>query len=149
MSLKPTPANWQEAIHDAAIQFMTARVCFYEEGDVTPYDPVTGTGGSTEIDVIHSGKARVQHLRSPRDANTDYQANRSRQFRWQLDPDDGWPDEIPFGTKGRVLDGARDKALEGLVFVVDSAINSSDMAVRTVDLTSDMRFVEWDWTHSP
>ena len=145
VSLKPPPADWEDAILQAAIPFMNAEVCFYEEVPGTPYNPVTGTGGSTEIDVLWRGKARVQHIRSPREFNTQYQAGSTRFFRFQLDPADS-PPQIPFGAKARVLDGGRDADLESLVYIVNSAINSSHMAVRTVELSSNMEFVTWTWS---
>lgn len=144
MSLKPPPANWEDAIRDAAIQFMNGTVCFYEEIVAVPYDPITGNGGEVGVDILWSGKARIQQIRSPRQFDTEYQADASRYFRFQLDPEDN-PPQIPFGTKARVLDGGRDADLQSLIYVTNSAINSSHMAVRTVELVSNMDFVTWEW----
>lgn len=147
VTLKPPPADWEDAILQTAVQFMNAEVCFYREVDPEPgeaYNPVTGEGGSTEIDILWRGKARVQQLRSPREFQTQYQAEATRFFRYQLDPADN-PPQIPFGVKSRVLNGARDKDLESLVLVTNSGINSSHMAVRTIELSSNMEFVIWDW----
>lgn len=142
VSLKPAPQGWEDAILDAAVQFMNAEVCFYEvESD--DEDDITGTG-SVSVRILWRGKARVQQLRSPRDSSTEYQASDSRAFRFQLDPGDSVP-EVYSGTKARVLAGGRDSGLEALAFVVDSAINSSHKAVRTVELTSNMRPVNWTW----
>lgn len=144
VSLKPAPSGWEDAIHDAAVQFMNAEVCFYEATETTPYNPVTGTGGPTGATVLWQGKARVQQIRSPRQFQEEYQANATRFFRFQLDPKDNLP-AIEFGWKARVLDGARDPELERLVFVVNSAINSSHRAVRTVELSANMERVTWTW----
>lgn len=136
-------ANWQDQIHAAAIQYMNAEVCFYEiiEGD---YDEVTNTGEKSVAVITWRGKARVQQLRTARDANTNYQRSDSRAFRFQLDPDDN-PPAVYAGTKARVIDGGRDPQLENLAYTVDSAINSSHMAVRTIELTAEMRPADWAW----
>lgn len=141
-SLSAPPANWEEAILLAATQFMSARVCFYEVSE-DDYDPITGEGGVT-AEIVWSGKARVQQLRSPQEFATEYEASSNRTFRFQLDPRDSLPD-LYQGAKARVLDGGRDAGLEHLGFTVTSAINSSHMAVRTVELMSTMRLIEWDW----
>lgn len=141
--LKPGGGAWEDAIHDVAVQYMNARVCFFRatRGD---YDPVTGTGGDGGIDIIFAGKARVQQLRAPREFTTPYQASASRSFRFQLDPDDGVPGLFQ-GVQARVIDGGRDSDLEKYIFTVNSAINSSHMAVRTVELISNMKRVDWSW----
>lgn len=149
VSIGKPPANWEEAILDTAIQFMNAEVCFYDsaEGPDGPYDPITGVGGMV-IRVLWRGKARVQQLRSPREFETEYQASANRSFRFQLDPRDSVPD-LYQGVKARVLAGGRDPGLESLAYVVNSAINSSHKAVRTVELTATMRKTPWDWNPSP
>lgn len=144
VSIGKPPANWEEAILDTAVQFMNAEVCFYESVEEVPYDPITGTGG-VSVRVLWRGKARVQQLRTPQEFATDYQANASRPFRFQLDPRDSVP-ELYFGVKARVLAGGREPSLENLVYVVNSAINSSHKAVRTVELVGNMRPQPWDWT---
>lgn len=142
VSMTAPPADWEEAILLGAVGFMNAEVCFYEiDGD--DYDDATGTGGA-EIRIIWRGKARVQQLRAPREASSEYQTSDSRAFRFQLDPRDSVP-QLYSGAKARVLTGGRDAGLESLAFVVDSAINSSHMAVRTVDLTASMRPAKWSW----
>lgn len=124
---------------------MNATVCFYEESGVTEaYDPITGTGGGTSINVLWSGKARVQHLGQPSQFQTSYNTESSHMFRFQLDPADN-PPNISFGVKARVLNGGRDSSLESYVFVVNSAVNSSHMAVRTIELESTMEPIVWDW----
>lgn len=143
-SLKPGTGSWQDAIHDVAIQYMNARVCFFRATKGN-YDPITGEGSDGGIEIIFAGKARVQQLRTPREFTTPYQASASRNFRFQLDPDDGVPGLFE-GVQARVLDGGRDPMLEQYVFTVNSAINSSHMAVRTVELVSNMKRVDWTWT---
>ena len=139
------PQSWEQEILDAAIEFMNADVCFYEESGVTePYDPITGTGGATGITVIWRGKARVQHLGQPSQYETMYNANANHMFRFQLDPADN-PPEIYFGLKARVLDGGRDQSLTQYAMVVNSAVNSSHMAVRTIELESTMEPANWEW----
>lgn len=141
--------GWEDEIHDVAIQYMNAKVCFYQERPATvPYDPITGDGGEDGIDIIWSGKARVQQLRTPREFTTPYQASASRNFRFQLDPDDSVP-WLYEGVKARVTDGGRDDALTSYLFVVNSAINSSHEAVRTIELNSNMRPTVWSWGPPP
>lgn len=141
VSISPPPASWEEAILIGARPLMNAEICFYETED--DRDDITGTG-SVLSTIIWQGKARVQHLRAPRESGTEYQANDVRSFRFQLDPEDD-PPFVYSGAKARVLNGGRDKILETLGFVVDSGVNSSHMAVRTIELKANMRPVEWGW----
>jgi len=137
--------DWPESILSAAIPYMNADVCFYEESDATePYDPITGEGGATGINIIWRGKARVQHLAQPAQFQTAYSAGSNHYFRFQLDPQDS-PPEVYFGLKARVLDGGRDDSLTEYTMVVNSAVNSSHMAVRTIELRATMEPAGWDW----
>lgn len=142
-SILAAPKNWEDAILRAAIPTMNAKVCFYEAAGEGNYDWRTGTGG-VSIRILWAGKARVQHLRAPHAFSTGYETGSDRSFRFQLDPGDSVP-SLYEGFKARVLDGGRDSGLESLALVVDSAINSSHMAVRTVELKANMRPVEWAW----
>lgn len=141
-SIIAPPKNWEEAILSAAVTQMNAKVCFYE-ADSDDYDWRTGSGG-IGIRILWSGKARVQHLRAPHQFSTGYETGSDRAFRFQLDPGDSVPN-LYEGFKARVIDGGRDSGLETLAYVVDSAINSSHMAVRTVELKANMRPMEWNW----
>lgn len=155
VSLKPPPADWTDVIAGVADLFMNARVCFYEANtEESAYDPITGEGDEFSITLLWVGRARVQHLRSPSTFATDYQAGANRAFRFQAGKNAG----VPFlseGVKARVLDagvpgplidmGAGDADLEKLAYVVNSAINASHQAVKTVELTATMRPVEWAW----
>lgn len=124
---------------------MNADVCFYEESRTTEsYDPITGHGGATGITVIWRGKARVQHLGQPSQFQTSYSTSTNHMFRFQLDPADN-PPEVYFGLKARVLDGARDQSLTQYAMIVNSAVNSSHMAVRTIELESTMEPADWEW----
>ena len=144
VSLSPIQA-WEDDILDAARLYMNADVCFYEEvAGEEAYDPITGEGGSEEINVIWRGKARVQHLGQPSQYETVYNTSANHMFRFQLDPADN-PPETYFGVKARVLNGGRDSGLENYVYVVNGAVNSSHMAVRTVELESTMEPIAWSW----
>lgn len=156
VSLKPPPSNWTDVIAGVAKQFMNARVCFYETDDTgSDYDPITGLGKEFIVKPIWVGLARVQHLRAPSTFATEYQAGASRAFRFQVDKDGGLP-FLSEGVKARVLDagvsgplidmGSGDADLEKLVYVTNSAINASHQAVKTIELTSNMRQVAWSWT---
>lgn len=139
------PQEWSDAILSVAKTFMNADVCFYEESGVTePYNPITGDGGATGITVIWRGKARVQHLGQPSQFNTSVNTNANHMFRFQLDPADN-PPEVYFGLKARVLDGGRDQSLTQYAMVVNSAVNSSHMAVRTIELETTMEPADWEW----
>lgn len=145
VGLRPVPKNWEDAIHGAAIQFMNAEVCFYRVIEGTDdYPEINQPGTPGGVEVTWRGKARVQHLRAPRADSTEYQASDSRSFRFQLDPRDN-PPQLYSGNLARVIDGGRDASLLTYSFVVDSAVNSSHMSVRTVELTSDMRPMDWRW----
>ncbi|QWS69413.1 head-to-tail stopper [Microbacterium phage Necrophoxinus] len=135
--------NWQDQIRAAAVQYMNAEVCFYSVVDGT-YDEVTNTGTPGSVEILWRGKARIQHLRTARDASTNVQRDDIRAFRFQLDPEDN-PPPLFSGTKARVIDGGRDSQLELYAYSVDSAVNSSHMAVRTVELTANMRAANWSW----
>lgn len=146
VSLKPPPASWVQVIQETAQQFMTARVCFYEEiSDVAP-DPISGDDGDSYIRILWADSARVQHLRAPQKFATEYQAEANRAFRFQLPKNSDMP-FMPQGTLARVLNAGEDgdHDLEALVFVVDSAINASFQAVETVELTSTMDAINWTW----
>lgn len=140
--------SWEDRILQIARREMKAEVCFYrEQTGFEEYDPITGTGGDGGIAVFWRGKARVQHMRAPREFSTSYQAESTRFFRFQLDPAEPG-NSVPFmpqGVKARVLAGGRDSHLESLAFVVISAINSSNMAVRSIELSTNMRVVDWPW----
>lgn len=142
----PAPAGWEDAILIAARQFMNAEVCFYKVvGGTEDLPEINRPGTPGTVQVLWRGKARVQHIRAPRPDSPEYQASDSRAFRFQLDPADN-PPQLYSGARARVLDGGRDSSLETYSYVVDSAVNSSHMAVRTVELTADMRPVTWGWT---
>lgn len=135
--------GWQDAIHAAAVQYMNAEVCFYKAIGGN-YDEITNTGTPGTIEILWRGKARVQHLRAPREASTEVQSGDQRAFRFQLDPNDN-PPPLYSGTKARVINGGRDPQLALYAYSVDSAVNSSHMAVRTVELTANMRPANWSW----
>lgn len=142
--------SWEDRILQIAKREMKAEVCFYREQPGTnTYNPITGTGHDGGIAVFWRGKARVQHMRAPREFATPYQAESTRFFRFQLDPSEpgnGVP-YLPQGVKARVIAGGRDSDLESLAFVTVSAINSSNMAVRTVELSANMKApVDWQWS---
>ena len=137
--------EWSDDILSVAREYMNADVCFYEETAATEaYDPITGEGGSEGINIIWQGKARVQHLSQPSQFETEYSSNANHLFRFQLDPSD-LPPETYYGFKARVLDGGRDVGLENYVYVVNGAVNSSHMAVRTVELETTLQPIVWDW----
>lgn len=111
---------------------MTSTVMFYT-------DTVDDYGVPTE-NPIWQGKARVQQLRTPNNIAESYGVSSVRSFRFQLDPNDN-PPFFNEGVKIRVIDGGRDPALELLSYVVNSSINSTNKAVRTVEARADLNSV--------
>lgn len=146
VSIGTPVVGWEDNILATARQFMTGEVCFYRVvGGKDDLPEIGQPGTPATVEVIWRGKARVQHLRAPRRDSTEYQASDSRSFRFQLDPADN-PPVVYAGTKARVISGGRDASLETYGYQVESAVNSTQMAVRTVELTADMRPVKWGWT---
>lgn len=155
VSIAAPPKDWTDVIGDIAEQFMNARVCFYEEGvpdPANPYDPITGTGAESAVRIIWVGNARVQQLLSTQKFATEYQADASRVFRFQISKSAS----VPFlsqGVAARVLNAGvpgagmtpGDEDLTQLAYVVDSSINGSHQAVKTVMLTANMAPVSWSW----
>lgn len=154
VSIAPPPKHWTDAIAEVSNQFQNARVCFYQATD-GDYDPITEEGDEPGVSIIWAGAARVQQLRAPQKFATDYQANASRAFIFELSKAAGVP-FLPEGTQARVINagvpGAEgqmtpgDQHLQLLAFVVDANISASHQAVNTVDLTANMKPVKWDWT---
>lgn len=145
VSIGTPRTDWQDVILDTARQFMNGEVCFYRIVGGSDDLPEIGQPGTpATVEVLWKGKARIQHLRAPRRDSTEYQASDSRSFRFQLDPLDE-PPIVHAGTKARVTNGGRDSSLETYSYQVESAVNSSHMAVRTVELTADMRPTTWGW----
>lgn len=145
VSIGTPTVGWEQNILDTARQFMTGEVCFYKVVGGQEDLPEIGQPGTPgTVEVFWRGKARIQHLRAPRRDSTEYQASDSRSFRFQLDPEDN-PPALYAGTKARVLNGGRDAQLTTYAYQVESAVNSTQMAVRTVELTADMRPTTWGW----
>lgn len=145
VSIGTPVVGWQDNILATARQFMTGEVCFYRVVGGREDLPEIGQPGTpATVEVFWRGKARIQHLRAPRRDSTEYQASDSRSFRFQLDPEDN-PPALYAGTKARVLNGGRDEQLTTYAYQVESAVNSTQMAVRTVELTADMRPTTWGW----
>jgi hypothetical protein len=149
VSMKPPPKNWTDAIADVAKLFMNAKVCIYEtDSSESDYDPITGSGIEFKVTPIFVGSARVQKLRTPNVFATEYQAGANVAFRMQVEAN-SIPRFISEGAKVRILNadqyGSGDNDLEKLIFVVNSAINSSHQAVKTIELTATMREIEWNW----
>jgi hypothetical protein len=157
VSLKPPPSDWTDAIGAVADLFQNARVCFYRDSDDGTNDPITGTGSEPSIELIWTGMARVQQLRSAQEFATEYQTGANRSFRFQVSKNG----DLPFlssGVKARVLNAGvsgpavsmspGDDDLEKLVYVVLSSINASHYAVKTVETIATMRPIDWTWTVS-
>lgn len=105
---------------------------------VTPYDPVSNTGGEETPTIKWRGKARIQQLSATRGANIGGQATqnptlqRTVIFQIPAQIEDGYNERIERGWLIRVVDGAEAAYLSGYNFFVDSSINSSLAWLRTV-----------------
>jgi len=111
--------NWSQQIADVAEEFMNASI----EIQVGQED----TGPT-----LYEGKARVQHVRFPREVEDAVQWQGARSYRFQIPLTDDLP-FIPKGALIRVSDGQRDPELEEMLFEVVASTNSSHAAVRTLE----------------
>ena len=155
VNLAPPPKSWTDAIARIADQFQNARVCFYEADGTGDLDVLDGSGTPGGIRLLWVGRARVQQLRTPQAFATDYEVSSTRNFRFQVSKEAGLP-FLSQGVKARVLDarvpgavedvmGGGDIDLERLLFVVNSAVNGSHYAVKTIETQSNMKDAQWSW----
>lgn len=147
----PLPANtfgdWSAVITTTAEQFMNAEIELIapDSKPDTPYDAATNTGGVGSPTVVWYGKARAQHVSSTRGANLQGQdtfnptGHRTYNFQIPLNNDYGYMGKIERGWYIRVTDGGKNPELLDYIFIVDSALNSSWAALRTIICTFDVK----------
>ncbi len=110
-----------------ALQLATVEI--YKQGSTTrTYDPVTNTwSGSTTT--VFSGRARVQQLNAPTEADSNYNPTFIKTVRVQIDATD-----IDIRPNDRMLVTSCDTnpQLEKFIFVVTDVLNSSNAWERTL-----------------
>lgn len=125
------PGDWTSTIRSVAQEFQNGEVVWFTDA-VTPYDGTDGTGGSAGESEIVTTTARIQHLREPRTIGSQYDVTVQRRFRVQI-PYSAATEPIGKGVKGRITNGGENPGLVGKILVVDSAVNASWMAVRSIE----------------
>lgn len=125
------PGPWNEQIRRIVETYQNGEVQWFTRAPSTG-NPVVGSGSPGAETVIATTPARIQHLREPRSVSTSYDWTTYRRFRFQI-PYSDISDPIQKGVFGRITDGGDDPKLVGLVVQVQSAVNSSWAAIRTVE----------------
>lgn len=129
--------DWSEEILEAAKEFFNGEARVMRPGTPGVYDPITNatTGGSAASTVMDWRPARAQHVRLPlenHDSN-GWQTERRYRFQWEIRTGDA---QI---GKGLYVEfrGGKDPTLALLSFQVNSAVNSSHAALRTVEASTE------------
>lgn len=125
MSLPPRSSlNWSDEIGRAAEEFMNVTVKFYD------------TAGTLQV----TTKGRWQHKRSPLDASsaTSWSTKRAGHIQVPLSASTGlikkgWIAQISAGDTP-----LRDPSIGLISFTVQSAVNSSHAALRTIEVTTEV-----------
>lgn len=111
--------DWSDEIADAAEEYMNASIEVVK--------------GQTATNVrLYLGKARVQHVRFPREGENVADWIGARSYRFQIP----LTDDLPFINSGaliKVRSGSRDPELYDMLFEVVASTNSSHAAVRTLE----------------
>lgn len=138
---RPLAANtdWPDEIAAEAVEEMRGEIWVLDPQTIVniPYDAVLDTGGeSTMRTVLSARRARIQHLRSPNAGASSESWDPKRDFRFQIELLPGDP-VILKGMIVRVTNGHRDPALTQFAYTVESAVNSSEAALRTIVAVSE------------
>ncbi len=129
MALPPLPtADWAAEIGAAAEAQMNATANFYTTTKIPKEAPT--------LTLLFSTKARVQQIRRPLDIISGEQWGNRRSVRVQI-PLSATSSLIEKGLVVRIL-GGNDPALAKVTLIVQSAINSSHAAVRTIECISEL-----------
>lgn len=127
------PGAWNVTIRNIAEQFQNGEVQWFIAVPGTGYDPIAKTYVTPPSETaIGTTAARIQHIREPRAVATNYEYTTYRRFRFQIPYSDIALD-ITKGVLGRVTDGGDDPRLVGQIVTVQSAVNSSWAAIRTIE----------------
>ncbi len=106
--------------------------------DDLTYDPWTNTGSTTET-VLWSGEARIQPVAyNTMNPEVGKSFSASRRVRFQVPLDDTRP-FVRAGLEVRVTDGGQFKDLEGLQFVISSAVASSYAWLLSLECEADVK----------
>jgi hypothetical protein len=130
--------TWTSIVAAAAETQMNGVVDIYEPGAVTPYDPITDTGGvPTLTPVLSDIKARGVWIRRPQDFGSTIDWSVKRPIRVQI-PRSYADTPILKGYIIRFTDGGDDPNLPKLSLEVMTAANGSLAAVRTIECVSSL-----------
>lgn len=137
-------SDWSAPASGVAEGKMNAVIAIIDlSGPKTPYDPITNTGGSVVPRVVWQGKARIQQIYTARGSNIDGDSTRNPTgqrtilFNIPLKGKDAYKDRIERGWQIKVIDPGKDPSLVEYTYHVDSAVNSSWAAARTIAASMD------------
>lgn len=103
------------------------------------HDPFTNAvTNSVEPEVLWSGPARIQPIRTPLDAQQPYGETTIAAMRFQIPIDALQDGVIHKGLRIYITNAGEDPALTELQFAVRRAINSSFAWIRTIECEVDM-----------
>lgn len=126
--MRETVAHW----YNAEIQIVDPNTRDLE------WNPTTNTYSNNPESVLWSGSARVQPIRTPLDVNMEFMRSGKREIRIQIPYASNLPDFQP-GMRVRVTSSPVEHILEGFVYVIRSAINSSYGWNRTIECEVDLK----------
>lgn len=134
-------SDWSAPASVVAAGKMNATIQILDlSGPKTEYDPVTNTGGYSTPIPIWTGAARIQQIYTARGSNIDGDSTRNptgqRTILFQI-PLAAYDGRIERGWQIRVLDPGKDVSLALYTYHVDSAMNSSWAAARTIACSTD------------
>lgn len=136
MSLPPRtdPDDWAQEIAEDAEGEMTGEVAYFDPDHTTviPYLPgPPESGGYSVLKLLFTTKARIAILQAPRDPSNALAYSTKRIVQIQH-PINASTMLIRKGLIVRVLNGGDDPVLLKVAMTVQSALNGSKAAVRTV-----------------
>lgn len=129
--------TWEQEIRDAVIEEFDATITVKHPDGPGTYDPISGntTPGAPGEVLIQDRIGRAQNLRSPIEFNDGNGWQTKLDYRIQIDALPGDPSI----TKGLIVlvSGGRDPELAKMTFHVGFATNSTHMAVRTINCSTE------------
>jgi hypothetical protein len=137
LSAIPDDSDWSDEIFEAASEEFNGELRVMLPGTPGQFDPDTNTttGGTDPTVVIDWRDARAQHIRLPLENNDGNGWSTKRRFRFQCELREG----DPIVHKGMYVEfrGGKDHTLEEFAFQVNSAVNSSHAALRTIETSTE------------
>lgn len=135
MQLPPPAAytDWSDEIAEDAVGEMNGAICIYDPPSTTPVIGPVNVG-----DV--GRRARIQNMRIPRPTTNADEWEVNRAIRFQIEILAGDP-PLRKGMVVRVTDGGKDPSLVNFAFIIETAVNSSHAALRTIETISELAVV--------